>query len=137
MTIDCTLELQGVILTCLKGDPVLLTLISGRVYDTIPPDVTFPYVSFGPVDDTDVDAECIYGSLVYQQIDVWSRDVGFPEVKRIAGAVRAALHDKEVLLALTENALVDIRHRQTTTVRDPDGLTNHSIMGFEAVIERR
>lgn len=137
MTIDCTLELQGSILACLKGDPVLSTLISGRVYDTVPPEPTFPYVSFGPVDDNDVDAECIYGSLVYQQIDVWSRDVGFPEVKRIAGAVRDALHDKEIALALTENALVDIRHRQTTTVRDPDGLTNHSIMGFEALIERR
>jgi hypothetical protein len=137
MSIDCTLELQGAILAHLKADPAVSALVNGRIYDTVPPETQFPYISFGPVDDNEEDADCIYSSMVYQQIDVWSRDVGYPEVKRIAGAVRAALHDKEVELALTENALADIRHRQTTTVRDPDGLTNHSIMGFEALIERR
>ena len=137
MSTDCTLELQKAIHDCLKADPVLLTLIDGRVYDTVPDNTAFPFVSFGPVDDNEADAECIYGSQVYQQIDVWSRAVGFPEVKKIAGAVRDALHDKEVALALTVNALVDIRHRDTTTARDPDGLTNRAIMGFEALIERR
>jgi hypothetical protein len=129
------LELQGAIVTRLKADPAVTALINGRVYDSVPQGATFPYVTIGPVDSVEDDADCITGLEVAQQIDCWSRAPGFPEVKRIVDAVRAALHDYD--LSLTTNALVFVEHRTTRIVRDPDGLTSHGILGFEAAIERR
>jgi hypothetical protein len=74
--------------------------------------------------------------IVAQQIDCWSRAVGFPEVKKIADAVRAALHDKEALMPLTSNGMAYFEHRNTRFVRDPDGLTSHAILSFEAGVQR-
>jgi hypothetical protein len=68
------------------------------------------------------------------QLDAWSRAVGFPEVKRVADAVRAALHDYE--LPLSDNALVSLLHRQTRVLRDPDGLTNHAVVEIVALVEQ-
>lgn len=138
MSTDPSLELQAAILAKLKADPQVSALVDGRIYDSVPPAPTFPYVAFGPVDVIEDDADCINAAAVYQQIDAWSRAVGFPEVKRVADAVRNALHgvDDETM-PLPVNALVIFEHRQTTTFRDPDGLTNHSVLQFQASVERR
>jgi hypothetical protein len=128
------LELQGEIVKRLKADPAVTALIAGRVYDSVPAGAAFPYVTIGPVDAVEADADCITGLDVAQQIDCWSRAVGFPEVKKIVDAVRASLHDFD--LALASNALVYFEHRTTRITRDPDGLTSHGILGFEAAVER-
>jgi len=128
------LELQGAIVQRLKADPAVTALIAGRVYDAVPSSAVFPYVTIGPVDAVEDDADCITGLDVAQQVDCWSRAVGFPEVKKIADAVRASLHDFD--LVLTGNALVFFEHRTTRITRDPDGLTSHGILGFEAAVER-
>lgn len=137
MPADPTLELQGAILARLKADAALTALIGGRVYDTVPPDAVFPYVTFGPVDDISDDADCIFGSQINVQIDAWSRAVGYPEVKRIAGAIRDALHETDAAMPLPVNALALFQHIQTRTFRDADGLTNHSVLDFQASVERR
>jgi hypothetical protein len=129
------LELQGAILARLKADPAVASLVAARIYDSVPQGATFPYVTFGPVQSLTDDADCITGLEIAQQIDVWSRAPGFPEAKRIVDAVRAALHDAPIVL--TENALVYLEHRTTDTRRDPDGLTSHGIMHFEAFVERQ
>jgi Protein of unknown function (DUF3168) len=128
------LELQGAIVQRLKTDPAVTALIAGRVYDAVPSGAAFPYVTIGPTDSVEDDADCITGLDVAQQVDCWSRAVGFPEVKKIADAVRASLHDFD--LVLTSNALVFFEHRTTRITRDPDGLTSHGILGFEASVER-
>jgi hypothetical protein len=132
---DPDLEMQGLIVQTLKADPAIVALVGPRVYDTIPDNPVFPYVSYGPVDTLQDDADCIGTQNLFIQLDAWSRAVGYPEVKKIADAVRDALHDKD--LALTINALVVLQHRQTRTLRDPDGLTSHSAISLEAFVERR
>lgn len=128
------LELQGAIVQRLKTDLDVNALVAGRIYDRIPEERVFPYVSIGPVDMLDDSVECITGFEVFQQIDVWSRGVGFPECKTIVDAVRAALHDADLILPT--NGLVFIEHRQSRVYRDPDGLTSHGALSFEASIER-
>jgi hypothetical protein len=129
------LEIQGLIVNRLKADPTLTTLINGRVYDSIPQSAPFPYVSYGPVDANEDDADCITGFEVFIQLDAWSRTPGFPEVHKITDAVRASLHDASV--QISTNALVFLEHRQTRTFRDPDGLTSHAAISFEASVERK
>ena len=131
------LELQGAIVARLKADATVTALIAGRIYDSVPANGTFPYVTIGPVDVVADDADCLTGLEVAQQIDCWSRAVGFPEVKKIVDAVRAALHDQEGAMPLASNGMALFEHRNTRIVRDPDGLTSHGILGFEAAIERR
>jgi hypothetical protein len=129
------LELQGSIVQQLKADPVVTSLINGRVYDNPPANPVFPYVSIGPVDSNQDDADCILGLEVAQQIDCWSRATGFPECKKLVDAVRSALHDYSP--DLDSNAVVFFEHRTTRITRDPDGITSHGILGFEAAIERQ
>jgi hypothetical protein len=74
---------------------------------------------------------------VAQQIDCWSRGVGYPEVKKMVDAVRAALHDREAEMPLATNGMAYFEHRNSRITRDPDGLTSHGILSFEAAIERR
>ncbi len=129
-----SLELQGEVVKRLKAFGALSAIIGTRVYDNPPTSPAFPYVSWGPDQSISEDADCITGFEVSIQIDAWSRGVGLPEVKRIAEEVRAALHNYD--LPLADNALVSIEHRNTRTLRDPDGLTNHAVIEFVALVEQ-
>jgi hypothetical protein len=132
-TADPDLELQGAIVQKLKADPGVAALVNGRIFDSIPAGAAFPYVSYGPSDLVTDDADCLTAFNGFHQLDAWSRSPGYPEVKRVANAVRVALHDAS--LALPTNALVFLEHRSTRYVRDPDGLTSHAIIQLETVIE--
>lgn len=128
-----TLELQGGIVTRLKATGAVTGIIGSRIYDPVPAGATFPYVSFGPSDELSDDADCITGFEVTMQLDAWSRGTGFPEVRRLADAVRDAIHGYE--FNLSANALVLFEHRLTRIFRDPDGLTSHAAMTFTAIVE--
>nr|DAE48857.1 MAG TPA: hypothetical protein [Caudoviricetes sp.] len=129
-----TYEFQGQIVALLKASTELSALIGGRVYDRVPEGVQFPYVSFGPSDEVSDDAECIDGFTVTMQLDAWSRAVGLPECRRITDAVRKALSVENI--QLTDNALVTFNHVTTRIFRDPDGLTSHGAITFEAFVEQ-
>lgn len=129
-----TLELQGAIVTRLKSVSAFTDLIGQRIYDAVPPEPVFPYVSFGPSDETSDDAECIDGFEISIQLDVWSRQPGFPESRRASDAIRKAIHGYD--FNLSSNALVLFEHRITRIFRDPDGVTSHAAMTFTAIIEQ-
>jgi len=128
-----TLELQGAIVTALKAAAGVTALVGVRVYDMVPADSDFPYVSLGPTDEVSDDTDCTDGFEITLQIDCWSRKPGFPEVRQIADAVRQALKPE---LTLTDNALFYLQHITTRTFRDPDGLTSHAALTFEAFAEQ-
>jgi hypothetical protein len=128
-----SLELQGVIVSRLKAESGVRALVVDRVYDNVPADAGFPRITLGSTDETSDDAECIEGLAISFQIDCWSQAVGFPEARKMSDAVRRALHEAD--LTLTDNALVTIAHRQTRVFRDPDGLTSHAAMTFDAFVE--
>ncbi|KAB2700724.1 DUF3168 domain-containing protein [Ochrobactrum sp. Kaboul] len=129
-----SLELQKALYDRLKSDPALSSIIDGRVYDTVPEGAEFPYVSFGPFDELSDDAQCITGFEISIQLDVWSRSVGFPECRQVGDLVRRAVLSAEI--ELSDNRLVSISHRQTMTMRDPEGLTSHGIVNFVAFVEQ-
>ena len=129
-----SLELQGAIVARLKAAAGLSALIGAHVYDDVPKKMVFPYATVGEGDETSDDADCIDGFEISLDIDIWSRAVGFPEAKRISDEIRKALKAPD--LSLPTNALVYFRHRQTRFLRDPDGLTSHAVMTFEAFAEQ-
>src|SRR5262245_48390101 len=94
------LEIQGAIVARLKADAAVTALVATRIYDSVPANAQFPYVTIGPADSVADDADCITGFLTAQQVDCWSRAPGFPECKKIVDAVRFALHDREAEMPL-------------------------------------
>lgn len=136
---DPIYELQAGIVARLKSDATVTALIGQRVYDFVPADgsgqpmAQFPYISMGPASAMEDDADCIDAVDVMFRVEVWSRAVGYGEVMDIAGAVRKSLHRYDMTFAT--NALVEIEHRRTDRMRDPDGLTSRAVLEFGAIIE--
>jgi hypothetical protein len=139
-TIDPSLEIQGAIVAVLKGDDVMRGLIGERVFDDVPRDpmsgdvtAAFPYISFGREQVVPVDVDCIPGSEIYIDLDIWSREEGFVEVKKIAWRMRKLLHDRD--LGIEEAGLVSIAYDGRRLLRDPDGITRHGVVTFRAIVE--
>ncbi len=130
---DPSLEMQGAMFTVLHSDAAVSSFVARRIYDRVPETTTFPYLQFGSFQTLDDGAECIDATEVFATIHVWSRTVGQVEAKRIASAVRAALHDKP--LALSSFRVVDLRHRSTVMTADPDGESTHGVITFRALID--
>jgi hypothetical protein len=129
-------ELQRLLYSTLKADSAVMAIAAG-VYDSVPADPfgseKTAYISFGPVDASEDDAECISSQRVTVQLDVWSRATGSLECKTLTDLVRKALHRKS--LELTENALVDTWVELTRVFKDPDGVTLHGVVQVTVLIE--
>ena len=136
---DAVLELIGLVVPRLKTSGPVSALVGQKIYDRVPamgspiPVAAFPYISIGAVNALEFGAECIDALDIMLRVDIWSREAGMSEGLRIAGAVRKALHEFDG--DLSENALVEIRHRRTDRMLDADGITNHVIVEFSAVVE--
>lgn len=133
---DPSLPLQIAVVTALKADAALGALVGARVYDEPPgdPSPEFPYLTLGDgqvLGDDDVDG-CEDRSEVFIRIDAWSRDVGYPEVKRIVSAVRQALRTADFVL---DDFSVDVvEFVQCQYLRDSDGLTRHGALEFRFLV---
>ncbi len=110
----------------------LATEAGERIYDDVPPEdervadtgAAYPYVTVGAGQLVPVDEECFDRSSTYFQIDVWTRTVGFPQAKRIAGTIRTALHEQT--LAVTGHAVDRMRVESIDYSRDPNGLSRRA-----------
>lgn len=140
MSEDASYELQRAIVAALTNDATVATLVAGRIYDHVPRDpatgkttAEFPFVSFGPEQNLPENLDCIDAEEIVIQINGWSRDPGFMEVKRIAKAVKNVLHEAE--LPIADNGLVYFVFDGRRILRDPDGLTSHAVLTFRAGVE--
>lgn len=133
---DPSLDIQKAVITALRADVGVQALVGNpaRVYDAVPSATTpYPMVTYGADQAISDDFDCINSFEVFVTLDVWSRAVGQPEAKRIAGAVRGVLHDAD--LELDEHALVLLEHRNTRYLKDPDGKTSHAVVEFRALVD--
>ncbi|WP_196258569.1 DUF3168 domain-containing protein [Pelagibacterium limicola] len=125
----------------LLADPLVAGLIGERFYDPPPQgdEAEMPYISLGPTFGIPEDAECIPGQEITFQLDIWSAGAdqahSSVECRKICRAVKNVLHNAE--LALTTNALVTLEMTLQRVFRDPDGITNHGVMQFTALVEER
>ena len=130
---DPSLELQAAIVGRLKGDSGVQAVIGQRVYDEVPTNPTFPYVSIGDNQVLPDDAECIDGREIFWQLDGWARDPHFPTVKQISKAVDAALHNLPLTITGYNNIVCELS--TTSYLHDPDGITRHVAMTYRFLIQ--
>ena len=127
-------EVQKAIHAALSGDAGVLALLgSARVYDHAPPNVPFPYITFGRTSIYDWSTGTEDGAEHRLVLHVWSRHRGKAECWTAIEAIRAALH--EAALAVEGHRLVNLRFETADVGADRDGITWHGVARFRAVTE--
>lgn len=129
---DPSLDLQAAMVAALKAPGALPAVVGGRVYDAVPANAVFPYLSLGDCQVIPDKSACIDGVEVYPQIDVWSRAVGYPETKTITKAVLAALDDQPIVVAGFN--VVVFQFQSVQYFRDPDGLSRHAAITLHGIL---
>lgn len=130
---DASLAIQRAVYATLLG----ATDAGASVFDAVPgePDKVgpFPRITFGDALSVPWSADCVSGSVTVFDVHVWSREVGFPEAKRIGGQVVALLDEVEIDIEgfrLIECRVDDVRY-----LRDPDGLTSRGVIALRIEVE--
>ena len=118
---DPSLAVQGAIVARLKA---LGTEAGSKVYDRVSLLNPKPYISIGTGQTVPIDETCWDGSEVSLQLDVWSDEPGYPQVKRIAGAIRVGLHDQD--LAIPGHVCDRVEVRGIDYSREANGLTSRA-----------
>ncbi|MGP3686532.1 DUF3168 domain-containing protein [Streptomyces sp. IBSNAI002] len=114
--------LQRAVYARLTADAPLTALVSG-VYDEVPEDATFPYLTIGSITEQVDDAHNQRGLAADVTLDIWSRYRGWAEAAHVLAAADAVL-DRQPL-AVDGFRDVSIAHEQHTELRDPDPAIRH------------
>jgi hypothetical protein len=126
--------LRAAIHDALVADSALATLLGGaKVYDEVPRQAAFPYVTLGECIITDWSTGTEPGLEHQLTLHAWSRHGGHSEAHEIAGALLAALDDAP--LSLAGHHLVNLRFALADIRREADGRTYHALVRFRAVTE--
>lgn len=132
--IDAGLALQGAIVAALKADTDVSALVAGRVYDAVPDDATYPLIKIGEIQVLDDGADGIASVEVFVTLHAWSQAVGAVECRRLAGAMRQCLHQAPLDVG-DDWQLIDMLHRQSRVFVDADGVTQHGVVTFRALMD--
>ncbi len=133
MSMDADLALQKAIYAHLAADEGVAALVAARIYDNVPGDTGFPYVTLGEAFVADWSTGDAPGAEHRLAFNAYSRNGGHSEAKAILGALNAALHDTD--LVLDGFTLVNMRFVEAETRREPDGATWRGTIRFRAVTE--
>ncbi|MBL8584239.1 MAG: DUF3168 domain-containing protein [Rhizobiaceae bacterium] len=129
-----TSELQGAIFAALTGDIGLTGLLGGsKVFDHVPANSGFPYLTFGRTSIYDWSTGTEDGTEQLLTLHVWSKLRGKGETMTIMERARLLLHDMP--LALGEHSLVNLRHEFSEVRFDEDLDVYHGLLRFRAVTE--
>lgn len=103
-----------------------VTTLSYTVYDEAPENAAFPYVSIGETTLIDRGNKIKHADDHIETLHVWSRASGFKECKTMMAAIIGKLSGTQLTVTGYRVAYVEVE--QTTTYRDPDGVTRHGIV---------
>jgi hypothetical protein len=123
------IEIQIALVGRLKA---LNTEAGERIYDDVPAEekrkaltgAAWPYISLGDGGIAPIDETCADRATTKIVINVWSREVGYPQVKRIAAAIGTALDQED--LEIPGQVLDSMEVEDINFMRDPDGKTRRA-----------
>ena len=95
--------------------------VSCPIYDSVPMDAPFPYISLDYEVSSNDDPLASRRDIRLFYLSVWSEFKGQEEVKRLMAEIDAALHERP--LPLTTGRVVSIRVDRKQTNREPGGVT--------------
>ncbi|HEX6956259.1 MAG TPA: DUF3168 domain-containing protein [Agromyces sp.] len=132
-----SLAAQIAVRTLLRSDAALEALTGddgdggARVFDGVPDDQAYPYVTFGDHNESPWDVFGKDGSENRLTLFVWSQALGYEEALTIADRIQQLLHNASLAFDVSdERASVRCRLEMLDTMREPDGRTRRAVMRF-------
>jgi hypothetical protein len=122
-------QLQAAIVSALKAPTAIC---GGRIYDKVPAEPVFPYITLGDEQALDDGNSCEDGWEVFSDIHIWSRSQSFGEAK---GLVASVVPRVVTTLTITGFTNVISSLESSRSFRDPDGLTSHAIVTVRHVLQ--
>lgn len=128
-------EVQQAIYRQLVNDGTI-GILSRGVFDEIPPNQPFPYITIGELTETDKpNTQLSTGRELTFNIHIWSRAKGMGEMQRIADAIVTVLEDQELFgmgIWVWTLTIFEMFH----TFREMDGITRHGVLRFRVRVSR-
>ncbi|WP_309086464.1 DUF3168 domain-containing protein [Chelativorans sp.] len=129
-------QLQAAIFEALTAFPAIA---GGRVYDDVPPEddrvaetgAADPYVTIGDDQVLDDGNSCDDGWEIFADVDIWSRAVGYDEVKSIGVEVVERVRSITSIAGFQVIAASLSRYQP---MRDPDGITRRLAITFRFLL---
>lgn len=115
-----------------SGLTALLTDGASGVYDHVPQGSSFPYVSVGEYATQEDGAKGLNGQDFDVTIHTWSRYRGRKEIFDIMKQIYAALHEQSLTVSGGDTIL--LRYAFSDDFPDPDGITQHGVQRFRALV---
>ena len=130
------LAMQKGLRAALVANAGVSAIVSTRVYDEPPQNVTFPYLRFDQITANAFDTDSTVGSAVDITIEANSRSAsGRVEAVQMVEAVRAALHRQEANVTVTGFTLVELIFQTYSVTRDTDGRGYTAVIALQALLE--
>ncbi|MGH1367259.1 MAG: DUF3168 domain-containing protein [Maritimibacter sp.] len=121
MSYGVSLALQQAIFQRLQADTALGALVSGAIYDAVPPGIiSGTYVALGPEDVRERSDITGHGALHEITVSVVSDAAGFAQAKDVAAAVSDALVDAQLILARGHLIYLNFFRARARRVQDAD-----------------
>ena len=118
--------LQQALFQCLKADTALAAKVKG-IFDEVPPNQAFPYVTLGEDTVVDWSTKTNDGEEITHTLHVWSKYAGKKETKEILSLVLEAVTRQP--LALAGGFSIDFSALDFMEVFiDEDGITKHGVL---------
>ncbi len=129
-----THALQQGIYGALTADTMLTAIVSG-IYDRVPEDAAYPFLSFGEVEARALPLAGIVAERVTVELEGYSQNGSRSEINTILARVHTLLHDAALTMP-PGYALSYLRVSASRASLENDGLTWRGIVTLEAVVEK-
>ena len=130
------LATQVGILSALKANSGVTSLVPNRIYDEPPQDVVFPYLRFNTIQPNAFDTDTAQGALVDISLEAHSGSgSGRVEATRVAEAVQAALHRQEAFVSIAGYNLVELIFEAISVTRDSEGRGFTAVISLQAMLD--
>jgi hypothetical protein len=132
---SAALALQEAVFAALAADAGIKALIGdpARLYDDVPRDAAYPYVTIGEAREEDWSTKTEEGSEHRLVFYVWSRYGGRREVKQILSRIRTVLHDASP--GVSGYALINLRCEAMEAFRAGDARSYRGVARYRAAME--
>lgn len=125
--------IEAIVGECLADGGLVAALGGERIYDAVPKNAVFPYVTIGEARALDWSTATEDGTEHLVALDVWSRARGRREAVDLANRIALLIDDQP--LVLTGHRLVNLRVERIDTRRLRDGRTFRAALSLRAVTE--
>ena len=134
MPLNAALALQTGLRAALLADADLVTALGGeQVFDDVPREAPFPYITVGDIDTRDWSTQTSRGHEHTVTLHVWSRYRGRKQVQELIAEVDRILDGADPVLS--GYRLVNLSTVFWTAQREPDGQVYRGTVRLRAVTE--